>query len=255
MKKLIAILLFLPFLSNAQSLIGGKNVIKGNLSAYALGNYGLTYERKILPHITLSLGVSKMPSRSIPFRGEIQSLSQSSVIDYENSRVANLTITPELRFYVLGAMRGFYLAPYARYSSMDLFVPLKYSNSSSNSLDRKADFSGTITAMSGGLMLGTQHQLFKKVVIDIWILGAHYGSAHGDINARYTPTDSNPNSETSKTERMSILKGINSLNPPLVKISNPTVTQDDNNHGNAHFIVDGPWAGIRAVGINVGIRF
>ena len=108
--------------------------------------------------------------------------------------------------------------------------------------------------MSGGLMIGTQHQLFKKVVIDIWIVGAHYGSGHGDINARYTPTDSNPNSSTSQIERSSILEGINSLNPPLVKISNPTVTQDNTN-GHAHFIVDGPWAGIRAVGINIGVRF
>ncbi len=252
MKKSIAILLFLPLLSSAQSLIGGNNIIKANLTAYALGNFGLTYERHIAPHLTLSLGVSKMPSRNLPFKNEIQNLSISSYIDYENTTVGNLTITPELRFYILGGMRGFYLAPYARYSSMNLYVPLKYSNSSSNTLNRKADFKGSITSMSGGLMIGTQHQLFKKVVIDIWIIGAHYGSAHGDINATYTPTDKNhPNSQVSQTERSSIQEGINSIQPSPFKVSG-TVSQTT---PTAKIIVDGPWAGIRALGINVGIRF
>ncbi len=255
MKKLFTILLLIPILSQSQSLIGGNNIIKANLTAYALGNFGLTYERHIAPHLTLSLGINKMPSRGLPFKTAIQNNFSSSVIDYENTTVSNLSITPELRFYILGGMRGLYLAPYLRYTSMDVNIPIKYSNKALGFVDlnQKTTFSGSITSMSGGLMIGTQHQLFKKVVIDIWIVGGHYGSASGELNGAYKATDSNPNSNVSVIERSTIKSGIESLNPPLVTLT-PTVTQQGN-QGNAQIKVSGPWAGIRALGVNVGIRF
>ena len=255
MKKIIAGLLFLPLLSSAQSLIGGNNIIKANLSAYALGNFGITYERHIAPHLTASIGINKMPSRNLPFKNIIQNNFTSSFIDYGNTTVSNLSITPELRFYILGGMRGFYLAPYFRYTAMDVNVPLKYSSTTTgvSNLDKKTTLEGTITSTSGGLMIGTQHQLFKKVVIDIWIIGAHYGSASGDLNGAYTSSSSDPNSSIAKTERSSIEEGINSLNPPLVTLTGKVTQQG--NKGNADIKVSGPWAGIRALGINVGIRF
>jgi hypothetical protein len=251
MKRYILCLLFLPLLSRSQSLIGGNNIIKANLTAYALGNFGLTYERHIAPHLTLSLGINKMPNRSLPFMNEIKDKFSSSYINYENSSVSNLSITPELRFYILGGMRGFYLAPYARYTSMNLHVPLHYSTIiNGNTVKEDATFSGTITSTSGGLMIGTQHQLFKKVVIDIWIVGAHYGSCSGDLNATYKPT--NPNNSTITSEEKSTLQSaINSINPSPFNVSgkvNPTAPT-------AEIKVSGPWAGIRALGINVGIRF
>ena len=60
-------------------------------------------------------------------------------------------------------------------------------------------------------------------------------------------------SNVSVIERSTIKSGIESLNPPLVTLT-PTVTQQGN-QGNAQIKVSGPWAGIRALGVNVGIRF
>ena len=48
MKKLLVIIAFVPVFANSQKLIGGKNIIKTNLTGDAIGNYNLTYERSIL---------------------------------------------------------------------------------------------------------------------------------------------------------------------------------------------------------------
>lgn len=251
MKKLLIALAFFPLLLNAQSLIGGKNIFKTNLTSYAFGCPNLTYERHIAPHLTLSVGVNDMPKRGLPFQNTVQNLFSSSYIDYAHTQVSNLSITPELRFYVLGGMRGFYIAPYVRFSTLDMDVPLHYSTEvNGNIVTKDATFTGKITSTSGGLLLGTQHQLFKKVVIDIWILGGHYGSCSGNLLATYTPQDPN-NAMVTALEKQTLQTAINSLDPSPFKVSG-TVSKTA---PSADIKVSGPWVGIRALGINVGIRF
>jgi len=218
----------------------------------ALGNYNFTYERKILPHITASLGISKSPTRSLPFKGEVETLANSSVLDYDNATFGNFTITPELRLYLIGAGHGIYVAPYGRYTSMDLYCPIKYQVvTSQNTYNLKASASGTVHATSGGIMIGTQFQLLTKVVIDFWIAGAHYGTCDGDITAIYTPLDqNNPNSDISKAEISGVNQSIKEINPSPFKVSGQVVKS-----GTADIRVSGPWVGVRALGINVGIRF
>ena len=45
MKKILLLFLLAPFFANAQKLLGGKNIIKTNISGDLIGNYNLTYER------------------------------------------------------------------------------------------------------------------------------------------------------------------------------------------------------------------
>ena len=250
MKKYLLVFALFPLFSNAQSLIGGSNIVKVNLSSLAFGAYTVTYERKILPHITASLGISDMPKRGVPFQNEIENLANSSVIEYNNCQVSNFTITPELRIYLIGAGHGIYLAPYGRYTSMNLYVPIDYQVVTPlKTYDEKASFSGPVKAMSGGLMIGTQFQILKKVVLDIWIVGAHYGSSNGDITATYTPVD--PNNPNNPTEKKAIQDALNTIDPSPFKVSG-TVSKTA---PTADINVSGPWVGVRALGINVGIRF
>ena len=244
MKKSLLVFALVPLFLNAQSLIGGSNIVKVNLSSLALGSYSVSYERKILPHITLSLNVNDMPKRGLPFQNTIEQYASSSYIDYGNSQVSNFSITPELRLYVLRTGHGFYFAPYARFSNMDLNVPLKYQTTPTQTLT--ADFSGKVKAISGGLMIGTQHQLFKKVVIDIWILGGHYGSCSGTLTAPYKQSSIDPT-----LANTTLNTAIKSINPSPFKVSGAVYSTNST----AAINVSGPWVGVRALGINLGIRF
>ena len=262
MKKSILVFALIPlFLSvKAQSLIGGKNIVKVNLSSLALGTYNVTYERKILPHITASLGISKMPTRSLPFQSQIQDAAKSSFIDYGNATVGNFTVTPELRLYLLSTGHGIYVAPYGRYTSMDLYVPLKYDvnmpkvgTTPAYTLHKQASFAGNVHATSGGLMIGTQFQLLTKIVLDIWIVGAHYGSCDGDLTATYSPIDKT-NATITSAENKGIQDALNTLDPAPFKVKG-TLNPNAPNPATADIKVSGPWVGVRALGINVGIRF
>jgi len=156
MKKLFPLLVFFPFALNAQSLIGGKNIVKLNVSSLVVKNYNVTFERKILPHITLSLGVRYMPLTGMPLANLLEPTSQS--VDLGNSKVGSLAITPEIRFYLWGAMKGFYTAPYLRYSHFNLQLPVRYKDYSNPSMpvQEEAGFSGLASSYSIGNMIGYQ---------------------------------------------------------------------------------------------------
>jgi hypothetical protein len=69
MKKLIiALLIFLSINTYAQKLIGGNNIIKSNLSADALQNYNITFERSLNHFMSISASYSTMPKRNIPLQ-------------------------------------------------------------------------------------------------------------------------------------------------------------------------------------------
>ena len=252
MKKLLSILAFLPLCLQAQELIGGNNIIKANLSSLLLRNYYVTYERHIAPHLSLSLGVRMMPNGNLPFQSQIENMVTDPSITISRCSVSNFAITPELRFYLRGGMRGFYIAPYGRYSSFNLFVPVHYktypTGNPNDVVTKDADFSGKVTAFSGGVMIGVQHQLFKKIVLDIWIVGGHYGKSTGNLLATYTQS---ADPLVRPYEKQTLQSAIDNINASPFKVSG-TVSPDT---PTATITTDGPWVGLRALGINLGFRF
>ncbi len=192
MKKGIFILVLLFTLQvNAQKLIGGKNIIKGNLSSFALKNYHLTYERSLNRFMSVSASYRYMPKGSLPLQSIAKKYIDNSAINFDLFQMGNNALTFESRFYLgLQKMSGFYIAPYARFANFDLAVPVEYTYTPDNTvgsfispapITKTADLNGTIKSNSYGAYIGIQKQLLTKLVIDIWLIGGHYGSSNGNL--------------------------------------------------------------------------
>lgn len=261
MRKLVPLfLLLIPVLASAQdsekkdennaTAPSFKNAIKVNLSSLAIRNYHIQYERQIARRWSVNLGVRIMPKGGLPlektFRELLPEVFEDPNLDVGRFKMGSTAFTLEPRFYLgKGAMKGFYIAPYARYSTFDLSFPLKYEyteTSTGTTYNKEALFSGKVNAFSGGLMLGTQFNLGKRVVLDIWWIGAHYGSSSGDLG--FTPTTPFTNDEQN-----AIRETVEDFDASPFKFE-PTVTANK-----ATIKSDGPWAGVRGLGINLGFRF
>lgn len=241
MKKLVPLaLVLLPVLAIAQ-----KNAVKVNLSSLALRNYHIQYERKVLPKITINVGLRVMPKGKLPFQDLLEKYAGLDNPDLRlgDFEIGNTAITIEPRFYVSkAAMKGFYIAPYLRYSSFDLKLPFtyEYDHPINGKTPKDADFTGKVNAISGGVMLGTQFNIAKRLVLDIWWIGGHYGSSSGDLSFASTLTPQ---------EEQGLENTLRDFDPSPFKI-----TWDVNSNG-AKIKSDGPWAGFRGLGINLGFRF
>lgn len=243
MKKIIILLLCLPMFAGAQSLIGGKNILRWNLSSMAVRNYHFTYERSLTKRISFSISYRTMAKGAVPFQSQLEKAINSPDVNFNNFRIGNTAITPELRLYLgFGRMKGFYLAPYLRFASFDITAPVKYTVTTGpgSGTSKEANFIGKITSSSPGLMIGWQFQLATKFVMDIQLIGGHYGTSKGDLTFAAPLTND---------EVTALQTSLNDMKPDPFKF-----TSTVNNSG-ATIKTDGPWAGIRGANIGIGFRF
>ena len=229
-------LIALPYLTQAQE---SKNEFKVNLSAFVTKGFGLQYERQIGKKFTVALGYSMIPEGKIAFQSVIEKLIDNPDVKVGDFRLGTSIITPELRWYVgkKGAFHGFYLAPYGRFSTYTMQVPVTFNST----LDKRtALFDGKLSNSLGGLMLGSNFKLGKRLTLDWWILGAGIGSASGSLIAA---TPLNPFEQKN-------------LKDELDKITIPFTTIESTVNSNGATVkTNGSMAGVRGAGINLGIRF
>ncbi|MBS1626459.1 MAG: DUF3575 domain-containing protein [Bacteroidetes bacterium] len=238
----------------AKTYASGRNIIKMNLSSLLLNNYSFTYERGIGKKTSLSVNYRFMPNGELPYQSEIQSIIKDNSIDFSTYKLGGYAITPEFRLYSHKNMRGFYLALYGRYSNFDMTVPIKYTYTTpTGSSSKSAVFTGSVSAMSGGIMIGTQHNIFKNCVIDIWIIGAHFGNCQSkNLKATFTPALSGTAPAPGyDSEQTALQKKLNSIDASPFKVTGTV----DNSGNFATLDASGPWLGVRGLGINFGIRF
>ncbi|MCX8534599.1 DUF3575 domain-containing protein [Chryseobacterium luquanense] len=220
------------------------NIIKTNITGYAFRNINLSYERSINRWFAINVGFGTVAEGKVPFMNAF--LSEEDEKDFQNLRIKATNFTIEPRFYIgEGYGKGFYFAPYYRYSKV-----------STNTFDFTYDYSafnttipiplkglGDASGNSGGLMVGAQFFLNKQhsFVLDFWIAGAHYGTGKGDFSLT---------SDFVLTPEMQaqLKREIENLDIPFVEY-----TVETNSNG-ARVKVDGPWAGFRS-GFSLGYRF
>ena len=214
-----------------------KNVIKVNLGSLSVKNIALQFERAIGKKTSIALGVRFQPYGTIPLKATIENAVDDPDVQVGNIKIGNFALTPEFRLYLgKAALKGFYIAPYARYASYKMQTPFNYT---SGTTTKTALFIGKISSFSGGLLLGSQFRISNSVVLDWWILGGHYGNSNGSLTV-VTPLTT--------TEQDDIRATLADIDIPLFKI-------DYNINANGGTITSkGAWAGFRGFGINLGIR-
>ena len=221
-----------------------QNILKANLSSLLFNNYHISYERHIANKFSVMLSYRYMPKSKMPFQDQLTKLIDNPDVNVTRFQAGGYAITPEVRFYAHKNMVGFYIAPYARFANFDVTLPIKYSTTQGGlTVKKDADFTGTVTSISGGVLFGTQHQIFKKLTLDIWIIGDHFGNNKGNLNAVISQA-------LSTKEQQDFQATLNNLDASpftvIGKVTSPT---------SAVLITDGPWAGVRGAGFTLGFRF
>jgi hypothetical protein len=246
-KTLFVLALFFTLQGTAQKLIGGNNIIKGNLTSFALKNYHLSFERSLNHFMSVSASYRYMPKGSLPIKSIVEKYIDNSAINYDLFQMGNNALTFESRFYLgLQKMSGFYIAPYLRFANFDLGVPVAYSYTPDASfiapIPMTANLNGMIKSTSYGAYIGLQKQLLTKLVLDIWFIGGHYGSSNGALNF-VSPEKLPTQAVVALQKTLDDIK----LNPfdLTSKVDQNGATAD----------MKGPWAGFRGLGISLGLRF
>lgn len=171
MKKITTLIITLIF---CQCLFAQKNVIKLSPFGLAYGKYNLQYERMLTDYSSASISCSYIHP-SIPDLDLITNWLEDAGIGTSFGGVA---VELDYRLYSQNkpGPRGFYVAPYFRYTglgaSVELDEPIFPIESGIDHI--KTGFTGT--RMGLGVKLGAQWVLFKCVTIDwnFFGLGADY---------------------------------------------------------------------------------
>ena len=242
MKQIIFICFFLSVCLAARTQEDKLNDLKLNVTSLAIDNYHLIYERGITHRLAVGLGVRYMPKGMLPFEKQFKKSVKSNKVNFDEFQMSNFAVTPECRIYMgKGYLHGFYISVYGRYASFDVTAPIEYTTSSGTT--STVPFDGKVTSFSGGVMFGVQYTLWKVVVLDIMIIGGHYGGCSGTINAN------NINPPLSAQDQQSLQNNINTINAKPFNITGQVTSSTT-----AVIKASGPWGGIRS-GINLGVRF
>jgi hypothetical protein len=226
----------------AQIADNKENIIKINVPALFLKNISFQYERKLSAKNSFVIAVRFRPKSTIAFQSTLEKLIDQPAVRVDLFKMGNFGITPEYRFY-LGkktAPLGFYIAPFISYNHYNANVPVNYD---SLTKQKTAVFTGSQNTFTAGFQLGVQWKLSDKIYLDLWIVGPNYGLAKGDFTAALPLND-----DEQLNMFFQLFKLTEGINPKIIK-------SFDVNANGASFKVNGPWGGIRAMGINIGYRF
>ena len=165
-------LLVLLFLVAGMAASAQKNAIKAGLTGAVLGDLNLGIERKITPKSSLQLKAGFLdPTSSALFSKE-----KFMPEEYENAEVnGGLSASVEYRFYLSKkeGLRGFYLAPYARYFTQSMDVDIVQSLTIEGyTQDYAMNVQGELNTYGVGLQLGYLWIIKNTVTIDLFFLGS-----------------------------------------------------------------------------------
>ena len=247
---LLPALLVLSIHSVAQSKIPNPNIIKYNVSGLLVKSHIVQYERVTSSKSSLALTVGFSPNTSLPFKDRLIELygndaqARSAI---ESTSFNKLTLTAEYRFYLSKKTpQGFYVAPFARYSTMSM--EQNYSFVDSDNTTHNPRVKGTFTGFGGGVLLGSQWTLGSSVVLDLWLAGPFIGSQ----KAEFYGLDDRQILNTAGVEA-----DIESIDLPLWDLDATVrnISSGGVQKGEITTTLKGPFLGVRMLGFSLGFRF
>jgi hypothetical protein len=231
------------------------NYLKINLFSLALRNVSLQYERVLSKPFSVALGFRFMPSSGLPFKKSALSLydptaDSIAIRAIETLKLNQFAITPEIRWYVgkKGYGRGFYLAPFYRYTRFST-GQIRFDYASDDLTSEQVFLSGKLTTQTFGLMFGAQWALAKNISLDWWIIGPQFGNATGTFEGK-TTTPLSDREQTDVRQNLEAAFADFSSTNGMFSVSNEIKVNDQG----ASVTLKGPWGGIRA-GLCLGFRF
>lgn len=228
-----------------------KNIIKTNLSTIALGNYGLTYERMLTRKISASIGYRFMPSTNItesPLGEKVMDIVAEEGDDISQQldklKMSGNAVTLEFRVYTgrRPGAKGFYAGLYGRYSTFKYDYPYDFEAPSGNTV---VPLKGDSKGIGGGVILGGQFMIAKRVVVDLFIIGGHYGRLTGNAEGL---TDLSDLDEADRAELKADIEG-------LVDLGGDNGIKADVRDDGVRADIKLPFLGVRGLGLTVGFAF
>lgn len=245
-----------PALTNAQSAASDpavvtyrKNLVKMNLGGLALKSYNFSFERLLSKKISFIAGYNSMSESKLSDLPMVKKLSEKLLDeeddikdDFDKITVANKAYTGEFRFYTGShpGARGFYLALYGRYSDTRVNYSYDYET---NSRTYNLPIKSKVTGFGGGLLLGTQFIIAKRVALDFYF-GGHYGKSKGNGDALTDLTSMTAQEKTELKEELESKVEMNGKQYLTATVTNEGVSVK----------ADGPLIGLRG-GVSIGIAF
>jgi len=224
-----------------------KNNIKMNIPGMILfNNYHFSYERMLTRKISVTGSFRLMPTKSVTSTTLGKKVAEKFInaSDYNDVTASNKAYTLECRFYggKHPGARGFYFALYGRYTDFDIYYPYDfYSETNQHYL---IPLNSTIHGIGGGIGMGAQWLIAKRITLDWNISGVHFGSLNGNAAGK---TDL---SSLSEKDKQKLEEDINSLiDIAGKKYISSTVTNEG-----VQATIKGPFIGIKT-GISIGIAF
>ncbi|HEX5150847.1 MAG TPA: hypothetical protein VFW07_05335 [Parafilimonas sp.] len=227
-----------------------KNNIQWNATAILFKSYNFSYERSITRKISVVASYRFMPSTkvgAIPVGKKIFdkiSDEENDNVDIKESVVSNQAFTAEVRFYggKHPGARGFYFSVYGRYGNFTTDYPYEYEDETGSmySIPLQVKANG----FCGGIGIGAQWLIAKRVTLNWYILGAQYGGLNGTINGVADLSSMSAEDQQNLQEEINELIGVNSKQYIDATVSDNGVTGT----------VKGPFLGLRG-GISIGIAF
>lgn len=165
-----------------------RDAFKINITSPVASLYSAQYEKSLTRGISFLVTGFYRPEKLIPFGTQLDNIAKNrglglTGVDFQYIFVNEAAIgvkgaSPELRFYMGKSKNRPFFSVFGQYEAFTMNVPASLNiNYQGRDIDVKAPIDFKINTLSGGVLVGKQFRLGKRLGADIVLIGPHFGKA------------------------------------------------------------------------------